>query len=221
MIRESFVVVAIDGGAASGKSTTANELAKKLNLLHIDTGSHYRAVCHVMTAKGIDANHNQLSSLLEELALETLVSGNQAHLCIEGKELAATDLRSREINDQVSHFAAKTSVRNKLLNYQRGQKKVALQNGFSGLVMEGRDIGSVVFPEAEVKVFLKAEQREREKRRSAEGGIDSIGKRDELDTDRKNAPLSCPDDAFVIDTVEYDIGGVVSLISELINQAKS
>ena len=216
-----FVVVAIDGGAASGKSTTAYALAKNLNFLHVDTGSHYRAVCHAMLKIGVHADQEELVSHLDKLVLETLVKDNQAIVCIEGQELADADLRSEKVNELVSHFAARSSVRNKLLAYQRGQVDVALTKGFSGLVIEGRDIGSVIFPEADVKVFLKAEQRERERRRSAEGSIDSIGKRDEMDTLRKNAPLSCPSDAFIIDTVEYNINGVIDLITELVSKARS
>ena len=218
---DEFIIVAIDGGAASGKSTTARTLAEKLNLMHVDTGSIYRVICHALLEKGVEGFDEKVGEHLDALVLETEVSKRQGRMRLDGKILDHEQLRSDRVNANVSRYAAQPLVRNKLLEYQRSQAEVARREGFYGLVMEGRDIGSVIFPDAEVKIFLQAEERERERRRAAEGQADSIRKRDEMDSTRKTAPLACPADAVVIDTGKHDVEEVVAMVTDLVERARA
>ena len=218
---DKFIIVAIDGGAASGKSTTARTLSEKLNFKHVDTGSIYRVICHALLEKGVDSFDEKVDDHLNALVLETEVSRQQGRMRLDGEILDHEQLRSDRVNANVSRYAAQPLVRKKLLEYQRSQAEVARREGFTGLVMEGRDIGSVIFPDAEVKVFLQAEERERERRRAAEGQADSIRKRDEMDSTRKTAPLACPADAVVIDTGKHDVEEVVAMVTDLVERARA
>jgi cytidylate kinase len=117
------------------------------------------------------------------------------------------------VNENVSHFSAIPEVRAALLDYQRGQADVAQRHGFRGLVMEGRDIGSVIFPQAEFRFFLHADPEERARRRASEGGQDSIRERDRIDSSRKTAPLACPPGAVSIDSTHLTLPQVVAAIA--------
>jgi len=197
----SFIIVAIDGGAASGKSTSARTLSERFNLLHVDTGSFYRAVTAELLRRGVSAGDiAAVQAGLAQLRFETRVEGRSARMEIGGRVVPDQEIRSRLVNDNVSHFAAIPGVRDALLAYQRGQVSVGRQHGFAGLVMEGRDIGSIIFPEADLRFFLHADAAERTRRRANEGHQDSIVERDRLDTSRKTAPLACPPGALAIDT---------------------
>lgn len=209
------MIIAIDGGAASGKSTTARELAERLDLMHIDTGSFYRSLCAAMLDKEIKPNDPSLGDFLAKLKLETQIEGRLGKLCLNGVVHEQNALRSERVNANVSAFAAQPVVRNKLLEYQRGQAMVATQNGFSGLVMEGRDIGSVIFPNAPVRVFLHADPNVRITRRAAQGETDAIADRDAKDSSRVTAPLTCPEGAVSIDTGKNSLEEVVDRIVQL------
>jgi len=214
-IPSGFLIIAIDGGAASGKSTTSRQLAERLHLMHVDTGSFYRSLCAAMLDKGINPTDPNLENLLSELHLETQIDGRVGKLCLDGVVPEQNELRSERVNANVSAFAAQPAVRNKLLDYQRGQPRVAMNNGFSGLVMEGRDIGSVIFPEAPVRIFLHADPKVRVNRRAAQGETDSIEARDARDSSRATAPLTCPDGAIAIDTGTNSLDEVVDQIATL------
>ena len=123
-------------------------------------------------------------------------------------------LRSEEVNASVSRFAAIAAVRNALLNYQRSQVALAKTSGFAGLIMEGRDIGSVVLPEASVRVFLEADAQARSSRRANEGQSDAIAQRDQLDSSRTIAPLVCPAGSLRIDNTRLTLDEVVGQIEE-------
>ena len=220
-MNEKFIILAIDGGAASGKSTTAKTLAQAMSLMHVDTGSHYRALCLNLLEKKVSADDEKLGEVLGALTLDTEITGNQGRIRLDGKVPDPNELRSDLINENVSFFAAQSDVREKLLGYQQSLAGVAESTGFSGLVMEGRDIGSVIYPEAQVKIFLQADERERKKRREAEGQTDAISLRDKMDTTRKNAPLACPDGALVIDTGRHSIDQVVGMVLDLAEKARS
>ena len=207
-----FLIIAIDGGAASGKSTTSRELADRLDLMHVDTGSFYRSLCAAMLDKEIDPSDPNLGNFLSKLRLETRIDGRVGKLCLDGFVPKQNTLRSERVNANVSAFAAQPAVRNKLLGYQRGQPMVAMENGFSGLVMEGRDIGSVIFPDAPVRVFLHADPKVRVNRRAAQGEADAIEARDAKDSSRATAPLTCPDGAISIDTGTNSLEEVVRQI---------
>jgi cytidylate kinase len=168
MATSTFLIVAIDGGAASGKSSSSRTLSDRFNLLHVDTGSFYRAITAEMLRRGVKADDlNAVKSALAGITLGTRVEGRSAQMEIGGR-VAGEEIRSREVNDHVSHFAALPDVRTALLAYQRDQVNVARQRGFRGLVMEGRDIGSVIFPDADLRFFLHADPVERARRRASE-----------------------------------------------------
>jgi cytidylate kinase len=196
-----FIIVAIDGGAASGKSSTAEALSRRFNLLHADTGSYYRAVTSEMLRRG--ASPDNLASVrtaLADLSLGTRIVGRQAQIEVSGRAPGA-EIRSKEVNEAVSHFAAIPELRSALLSYQRGQASAARKGGFAGLVMEGRDIGSVIFPDADFRCFLHA---------------DRVAERDRLDSTRKTAPLSQPTGATAIDTTRLTIAEVAEEMARTI-----
>lgn len=209
----SFIIVAIDGGAASGKSSSSRALSEQFNLLHVDTGSFYRAITAELIRRGVAvADHAAVRAALAGLPLGTRVEGRSARMEIAGR-VAGDEIRSREVNGQVSHFAAIPEVRTALLAYQRGQAGVARTHGFNGLVMEGRDIGSVIFPHADFRFFLQADSAERARRRASEGQQDSIAERDRLDSSRKTAPLAVPAGAISIDTTHLTLAEVVKTMA--------
>lgn len=207
--KEPFVIVAIDGGAASGKSSSSRTLSDRFHLLHVDTGSFYRAVTAELLRQGVSpADLGAIRSAVGQLKLGTRVEGRSAQMEIGGR-VAGDEIRSREVNENVSHFAAVPEVRTALLAYQRSQADVARQHRFRGLVMEGRDIGSVIFPDADFRFFLHADPTERARRRAKEGHHDVIAERDRLDSSRKTAPLACPAGAVSIDTTHLSLAEVV------------
>ena len=219
MATSSFLIVAIDGGAASGKSSSSRTLSERFNLLHVDTGSFYRAITAEMLRRSVKASDlAAVKAALAEIKLGTRVEGRSAQMEIGGR-VAGDEIRSREVNDHVSHFAAIPDVRTALLAYQRGQAGVARERKFRGLVMEGRDIGSVIFPDADLRFFLHADPNERARRRASEGQQDSIAERDRLDSSRKTAPLACPQGATSIDTTHVTLPEVVEQMAAMI-QAK-
>ena len=124
-------------------------------------------------------------------------------------QVPGDEIRGPRVNEHVSRFAAVPAVRRFLLAYQRSQAQVARTGGFRGLVMEGRDIGSVIFPEADFRFFLHADPVERARRRAAEGQTDSIAERDRLDAARKTAPFVCPAGATPIDSTHMTLPQVV------------
>ena len=212
----SFIIIAIDGGAASGKSSSSRILADRFNLLHVDTGSFYRHITYELLRLGVA--HTDLPALkaaLATLKFTTRLNGRSAQLLIGGQP-AGVEIRGQNVNEHVSHYAAIPEVRHALLGYQRGLVDVAKGHHFRGLVMEGRDIGSVIFPNAEFRFFLHADPAERAKRRAREGGWDSIAERDRLDSSRKASPLTCPAGAIDIDSTSLTLDQVVEKMAGLI-----
>lgn len=209
MSSDPFIIVAIDGGAASGKSSTSRTLSDRFNLLHVDTGSFYRAITAEMLRRKVKSSDLAgVKAALAQVKLGTRVEGRSAKMEIDGR-LSGDEIRSGEVNEHVSHFSAIPEVRGALLAYQRGQADVARTHKFRGLVMEGRDIGSVIFPDATFRFFLHAHPEERARRRASEGQQDSIAERDRVDSSRKIAPLACPDGAISIDTTFITLPEVV------------
>ncbi|MEN9638036.1 MAG: hypothetical protein RL077_6440 [Verrucomicrobiota bacterium] len=219
MITPSFIIVAIDGGAASGKSSSARALSERFNLLHVDTGSFYRAITAEMLRRGLRTyDLSGISATIAHVRLTTQVQGRSARMELDGR-VAGEEIRGGAVNDAVSHFAAIPEVRQALLAYQRGQAEVARGAGFRGLVMEGRDIGSVIFPDATFRFFLQADPEERARRRASEGQRDPIAERDRLDSTRKTAPLACPPGALAIDTTHLNLAEVVARMVAPITRA--
>ncbi|MDR1816721.1 MAG: (d)CMP kinase [Puniceicoccales bacterium] len=232
-----FVTVAVDGGAAAGKSSTSRAVAERFGLMHVDTGAHYRTVALALTRAGISpGDTGAITAFLgiggstgdsagdavggttgdATARLTTVVEGRTARLAIDGVAPADAALRAPEINAVVSPFAAVPAVRQFLFAYQRGQVAVARERGFNGLVMEGRDIGSVILPDADLRVFLEADPEARAARRVAEGGVDAVAERDKRDSSRKTAPLVCPAGAVRIDNTHLSLAEVVEEIARLI-----
>lgn len=214
---KKFRVVAIDGGAAVGKSSVSRECSSVLNYMHVDTGAHYRTVAFGLLGCGIDAeNLSAVDEHLKTLKLGTGLVGNSARITLNDAVVADADIRTQRVNENVAKFAAISQVRDFLKNYQRSMADFAKSRGFDGLIMEGRDIGSVIFPNAELRIFLDADEETRAARRAKEGISDSILKRDALDKSRKTAPLVCPQSAVVIDTSRMTKDEVVAKTLSLI-----
>jgi cytidylate kinase len=216
MTKTGFIIVAIDGGAASGKSSTARGVGARLGLLHVDTGSHYRFLTHHLLIAG--AHPDDAASIeraLSRLSLGSRIRDGASQITIGGEE-PGPEIRSEEVNRNVSRFAAVPAVRRFLMDYQRSQADLARRAGLPGIVMEGRDIGTVIFPDADVKIFLTADPAARAKRRAAEGQTDSIHQRDQADAARATAPLARPENATVIDSTSLSLEQVVDTVCQLI-----
>ena len=219
-LRTRFVSVALDGGAACGKSSTSRMLSERLGFLHVDTGAHYRSLTHSLLQSFVNPQDTvAVKGALSKIKLSTFISGNSAFLSLNNKVLGEAELRSAVVNASVSQFAAIPEVRAFILAYQRNQVQVAEENGFAGLIMEGRDIGSVVLPTATVRIYLEAEASARNQRRKDEGIVDSIVQRDKIDSSRTTAPLVCASGALRIDNTNLSLAAVVEKIEKIILEA--
>lgn len=213
-----MIVVAIDGPAGAGKSTIAKALAAKLQVRYLDTGAMYRAVTFAAMNSGIDLLNQDL---VAELTRESKMLLTDESVVINGLD-ATVAIRSSEVTAAVSTVAANSQVRTELRERQR--QWIADHNGG---VVEGRDIGSVVFPDATLKVYLTASPIVRAKRRVAQSGgnVDeiaaAIASRDLQDSSRSDSPLTQTDDAVTIDTSERSIDEVVAQLVELTNKISS
>lgn len=195
-------VIAIDGPAGSGKSTIGREVARHLGLEYLDTGAMYRSVTFAALQRGIDPRD---AAAVAELAPALDIVVAEA-VTVDGED-ATTAIRTPEVTKAVSAVAANPEVRAELVRRQRAW---AVERG--GGVMEGRDIGTVVFPEATLKVYLTADEEERLRRRALEAGEEvarDIARRDEADATRAVSPLAVADDALVIDTTGRTIDDIV------------
>jgi cytidylate kinase len=209
-----FLIVAIDGGAASGKSSSARALSERFHLLHADTGSYFRAVTAELLRQGVSPQDlGAVRTAVAKLQLSTRIHGRSAEIEI-GRQPTGEENRGAEVTAAVSHFAAIPELRETLKIYERGLAAVARAGGFSGLVMDGRDIGSVIFPEADFRFFLHADPAERARRRAKEGLHDAVAERDRLDSSRVTAPLACPTGAISIDTTLLPLDAVVERIAD-------
>lgn len=210
-----MIVVAIDGPAGAGKSTIAKALATKLQVRYLDTGAMYRAVTFAAMNSGIDLLNQDL---VADLTRESKMLLTDESVVINGLD-ATVAIRSSEVTAAVSTVAANSQVRAELRERQR--QWIADHNGG---VVEGRDIGSVVFPDATLKVYLTASPIVRAKRRVAQSGgnVDeiaaAIASRDLQDSSRSDSPLTQTDDAVTIDTSDRSIDEVVAHLVELTNK---
>ncbi len=206
------MIVAIDGPAASGKSTVAKALAKRLGFNYIDTGAMFRGLTYWALEKGLEREEDLLP-LLPSLKISSLEGG----LEIDGRKLYQ-ELRSKEVDERVSYYSAMASVRQRLLELQREEA------GRSSTVMDGRDIGTAVFPHAEVKVFLTASPEERARRRylqrsnkmSYDDILLDIKRRDTIDSTRDLAPLVMAQDALLIDSTNMELEEVLERVEAII-----
>ncbi len=222
------LVVAIDGSAGSGKSTTAAAVAARLGFRHLDSGAIYRAVTLGLleVRPGDAAPHRVTPAELAALAIDLKWLGGRAEVWALGDRIRDEDLRSERVTALVSRVSAIPAVRACLLDLQRSAA------AGPGLVAEGRDMGSVVFPKAEVKVYLDADPRERARRRILQRGTRSpgpaeieteaarLGRRDERDSSRSVAPMRRAEDAVVIDTTGLDPAEQIDRIVRLARDAR-
>lgn len=218
MTNAPFIIVAVDGGAASGKSSTSKILSARLNLLYVNTGSHYRSLTWALLEKGLTADdETKVVNYLQTIPIGVQVEEREARITLDSQTIGE-QIRSESVNSAVSLFAALPAVRQFLLQHQRSYEDFAKEKGFNGLIMEGRDIGSVIFPEADFRFFMFADEAERARRRALEGQVDSIEKRDQLDKKRKTAPLICPHGATKIDTTHSTLNEVAQKMLDIIQE---
>jgi cytidylate kinase len=219
--RNAGLVIAIDGPSGAGKSTTARLLAERLGYIYIDTGAMYRAVGWKAKREGIDpADEEKLADLCRHTEVTIKKDNNDPRFYVDGHDVSS-EIRTPEMGLMASAVSKSPAVRARLLTLQRELGR----NG--GVVMDGRDIGTVVFPDADVKFFLDAGPEERGRRRYLElkaKGMDvdlaritqEIRDRDRQDSMRSLAPLRRADDAVPIDSTSLDIGGVLErMLSEI------
>ena len=196
-------VIAIDGPAASGKSTVSRGVASALGYLFVSSGHFYRALSWGYVRDRIDGD--AISAWLEQRTLVAEESPSGLRLLLDGAD-ATPHLSEAEVAANVSVIAAFPAVRDFVNARLRALAKTY------DLVMEGRDVGSVVFPDTPFKFYLDASPEERARRRASEGKIDSVAERDRLDSTRATAPLTIPQEATVIDTTHLDIPQVIAAI---------
>ena len=215
------MIIAIDGTAGSGKSTTAKKLAETLNFFHIVSGSLYRVVTYLCIINKIDSKDND--SLMNILSDMNIIFEGKTILL--NNEDVTSKIREPNVSDSVSEYSSNIIIRNKLSELQR---KLAENKD---TVIEGRDIGTNVFPDADFKFYLSADVKVRAERRykqiisekndigiSKKEVLDNLIKRDELDMNRKHSPLSKGDDAIGIDTTNLNINEQVNVIIKTINK---
>lgn len=214
------VVVAIDGPSGSGKSSTSRGVAARLGLRYLDTGAMFRAITWWLLDNGIDVT--DAAAVAAAVGRPVLESGTDplAPMILIGGQDASVAIRSEAVTAAVSAVSAVPEVRARLLDQQR---RII---GPGGIVVEGRDIGSVVVPEAPVKVYLTADPAARALRRAAEeGGSDrgvtetALLERDRIDSTRATAPLTMPAGAHHIDTTAYTLDEVIARIVDLVTTA--
>jgi len=218
--------IAIDGPAGAGKSTIAKKISKILDILYLDTGAMYRAVALKAIREGIDTkDEDKLSSLVENINIRVEYFQNKQHIFLDDEDVS-DKIRTPEISIGASNVSAVKSVRLKMVELQR---KIAEENS---LVMDGRDIGTFVLPDAQFKFFLTASVDERARRRyleqiskgekniTLEEVKEEIMYRDKNDSSRAFAPLSKADDAIEIDTTFMTIDEVVDRIISIIKSSE-
>lgn len=206
-------VVAIDGPAASGKSTVARRVADELGFLYVNSGAMYRAFTLLALERGVDcADGDAVRALLGETAFTCEEREGSGVVGLNG-HVAGDEVHGAEVNAHVSQIAACPEVRDRIFEVLHAFPRRR------DVVMEGRDIGSVVFPETPHKFYIDAAPEIREARRRAQGLGDSIAERDRKDSTRAAAPLTIADDAIVVDSSELGVDEVVAtVLAELARQ---
>ena len=217
------MIIAIDGPAASGKSTTAIGVAKRLGITYLDTGAMYRAVTFGLIENNIKFDHSSdLENYLKKIKLEFFKTKTKTLLHLNGRNITE-EIRSSKVTESVSEVSALKIVRSSMVLIQR---KMADSND---CILEGRDIGTVVFPNADFKFFLIADEEVRAKRRLNDlrqiGELQSIDKvihdiieRDYKDSNRVHSPLKKAEDAIIIDTSNLNINEVINKIMNVVNK---
>ncbi len=218
------LIIAIDGPAASGKSTAAKRLAKELGYLYLDTGAMYRAITYSVIKNSIFDDLEKIIDFVRNLELRMKYENEITRVFVNGEEV--TDfIRTPEVSGKVSEISRIPEVRSEMVKLQR---KLAEQGN---LVAEGRDITTVVFPNADVKIFMTASVNERANRRykehqergdniTFEEVLENLKKRDEIDSGRKVSPLRKADDAVELDTTNLTVDEELKRMVSLVEEAK-
>jgi cytidylate kinase len=211
-IHPAHFAIAIDGPAASGKSTLAREIAKRLGLVMVNSGAMYRAITWKVLQENIDpADKAAVISLLDRTEIRCGESGRHSTCTIDGVD-PGDELRGETINANVSAIAAIPEVRDRLVKLQRDYLD------HTNIIMEGRDIGSIVFPDTPFKIYIDADEAVRAARRSGDGEVDSVAGRDAADSKRTTAPLIVAEGAVVLDTSHHSIESGVDAAIEILKQ---
>jgi cytidylate kinase len=209
-------LIAIDGPAGSGKSSVARAVADELGFVNLNTGAAYRAVALVALREGVDLDDRAaLAGISRRVSLDAWGAR------VDGEPVPEDELRTPEVSAAASTVSARPEVRAVLLDVQREAARKASREG--GAVVEGRDIGTVVLPDADLKVYLSAAPEERARRRAHQTGREAeldrireaMSKRDRQDSERETSPLKPAPDAVILDTTSLDLQGVVSRVLEL------
>lgn len=224
------VIVTIDGPSGSGKTTTAKRVARRLGYLYLDTGAMYRAVTLAFLRAGHDpASSSGAEEVLERLQIDLRYEDDEMHVSLQGEEVT-DEIRSQKVDALVSDVASLRSVRERMVEEQRriGREKEESQGG---IVLDGRDTGTVVFPDADVKIFLVADLEERARRRleqyrsqGTEATLEDMKRelreRDRKDETRDLAPLRQADDAVQFDSTNCTIGEQVQFVVDRVKAAR-
>lgn len=217
---DTVKVVAIDGPAGTGKSTVASRLAARIGADMLDTGAMYRAATLAVLRSGAAPDSPEVNGVVEAAEIRLIVADGETSVFLDGEDVSR-EIRTDEVTAAVSAVSAHAQVRAKLVDLQRSHAHGAF------LVVEGRDIGTVVFPDAALKVFLTATPEARAERRHRQNlaagresimaeVLDSVNRRDHLDSTRAVSPLRAADDAVKIDTSDMTLEQVIDRLAELV-----
>jgi cytidylate kinase len=213
------VIIAIDGEASTGKSTQAKKIAKELNFNYRDSGAYYRAITLYLIQNNINSKEDIPQNILDEIFIKQVYKDNNLIISLNNEDVS-DKIRGYKVSTKVSNYAKKSEIRNFVYEQLRNSAK------FNSLVIDGRDIGTVVFPNADFKFFLYADSKVRAERRLKQINdksvkLESIEKeiknRDNTDSTRKIAPLKKADDAYEIDVTTLSINQVFNKILQKIN----
>jgi len=222
------MIIAIDGPSGAGKSTLGKMLAKKLNLLYLDTGAMYRAVALAVTRAGVPYRDiDRIADIAESSEIDLVGEPDAMKVMLDGEDVSV-EIRTLDAAQAASVVSTISEVRRIMVEHQRAIGEAAP----NGCVLEGRDIGSVVFPNADIKFFLTAKPEARARRRHTEDQLKGrvstyeqtlaeINERDERDVSREDSPLTISDDAIVIDTSELDLTEVFDQMLAKINESNA
>ena len=211
---ETRIIVAIDGPAGAGKSTVARAVAERLGFLHVDSGAMYRAVALWALENGVDPSNG---AKVVPMAASAEINLNGGRVLLNGRDITA-DVRRPEVSQAASRVSAIPGVRRELVSKQQEYAAAA------SVVMEGRDIGTVVYPRAQVKIYLDASAEVRARRRVGELGGDyaevlrEIRERDGRDATRADSPLRQAEDAVYVDTGDLDEEGVILAVLGIVRE---
>lgn len=218
------IVVAMDGTSGSGKSSTSRAVAQRLGLRYLDTGAQFRAVTAWMLEHEVDLDDpTAVAARAEAPVVESGTDPSAPTIRVDGRDVSER-VRSQEVTDHVSAVASVPEVRRRLLELQRAA--ITASEDAGGIVVEGRDIGSVVAPDATVKLYLTADPAARAARRTAESGTHDVEatrvdllRRDRIDSGRAAAPAVRPDGSVHLDTTAFTLEQVVDQVVDLVLQA--